>query len=273
MKIRIIQNCYSTDQQEGCFFEPYWNEIPKTADERYLFFESEVIRKLVIDRWHADSDYFAVLGYRWQEKLWEASDRSRSLPIQNLSRDRLTPQGLLEFVDRHPEADFLSLGRFIAHPVFRLAETFHTGLMETTEKLLKAVHIRFDLRRLISQPIYFNSFVAKSHAMESFVSEILHPVILAATEDPDLRKLCLRNSGYFRKFRPELAKLFGISYYPLHPFIGERLINLYTMEAGARVVSFDRSGGISRWGRVTASIDLKRRAFGWNWLSRGGWRI
>jgi hypothetical protein len=273
MRIRIIQNCYTSDQKEGCSFEPYLNETPQSADEKYLFFESEVIRKLVVDRWHEESDFFGVLGYRWQEKLVEATAPMRSLPIRNLSRDVLTPQAVLEFVSNHSEADFLSLGQFIPHPVFRFAETFHAGILEATKKLLEANRIRFDPRMMISQPIYFNSFVARSEAIGSFVREILDPVIRAATEDSELRRLCLQNSGYFRSFRPELARLYGISYYPLHPFIGERLINLYTMESGARVVSFDRSARTSRWTRMASAFERSRRSIAWHWLSKEGWRM
>ena len=269
MKIRVIQNCFQPAQRASCVFEPYLNEIPRAADERYLFFESEVIRKLVTEGRQSGFEYFGVLGHRWRDKLREA--RAWGIPLRNMGRDEPTPDGLVRFIARHPEADFLSLGRFLPHPVFRVAEKCHPGLWMATERLLEILGIRFDLRRDIPHPIYFNSFIGKSRAVEAYVGDLLAPAIEAATQDAELRRLCFRDPGYFRPFPSDLAELFGIDHYPLHPFLGERLINIHILLTGSRVASFDRNepGGLAS--KVVAPIPWALRRIHcrwrvWRWL-------
>ena len=244
MKLRIIQNCFRAEQLASCTFEPYLNAAPNLPDERYLFFESDVIARLVRDNFHTDFDYFGVLGHRWQDKLREA--RSWPLPLRNLGQSELSSNALNEFVKTHPHADFISLGRFIPHRVFRLAEQIHPGWMKATTRLLEQIGIRFNLHRTVPQPIYYNYFVGKRDKIAAYVKELLAPAIEAVTHDNQLRELCLCDAGYFRDFPIELSQLFGIHYYPLHCFIGERLINIYILLSGSRVASFDACNG-GRW--------------------------
>lgn len=237
--LRIVQNCFLPEQLESCAFEPYLNERPRQPDEKYLFFESNVIRSLVQDGWHLGHDYFGVLGHRWEAKLDEA--RKWGMPLRNVSRGTVTGEAVVRFVHRNPQADFVSLGRFLPHPVFRVADKIHPGLMEATGRLLAHIGIRCDLRRTIDQPIYFNSFIGKRDAVEAYVREMLAPVIHAATHDPDLRRLCFRDAGYRHAFPAALSDLYSIPYFPLHSFIGERLINVHVLLSGARVASFEGS--------------------------------
>lgn len=267
MKPRIIQNCFRAEQLAECAFEPYLNAMPLVPDERYLFFESGVISTLVLNDWHAACDQFGVLGYRWVAKLDEA--KAWALPLRNLSRATLTPDSLIRFVTENASADFCSLGRFIPHPVFRVAEHCHPGIMEATSRLLDSIGVRFDLHNTIGQPIYFNAFIGKRAAIDAYVNDLLAPVIRAATEDTELRRLCLRDAGYFRPFPDALAALYGIRHYPLHPFIGERLINVHTMLSGSRVVSFDGDEAEGPVARTVASLVRRGHAMRWRF---GAWR-
>jgi len=252
MTLRIVQNCFRVEQLAECTFEPYLNAVPLEPDERYLFFESSVISTLVLNDWHAECDHFGVLGYRWRAKLHEA--KSWTLPLRNLSRGTLTPDSLIRFVIDNPDADFLSLGRFMPHPVFRVAENCHRGFMEATGRLLDSLGVRFDLRHTVANPIYFNAFIGTRSAIDAYVKDLLAPAIHAATHDPELRRLCLRDAGYFRPFPGTLGRLYGINHYPLHPFIGERLINVHTVLSGSRVVSFDGGGPDGLVSRTATSL-------------------
>lgn len=271
MRIRIIQNCFRPEQLAGCTFEPHLNALPSTPDERYLFLESQVIRELVRKNYHAECDWFGVLGHRWQAKLEEA--RSWGLPIRNLSRGTVTLESLHRFATANADADFLSLARFVPHAVVPAGDERHPGLMEATGRLLDQIGVPFDLRRSIPRPIYFNSFIAKPRAMEAFVREMLSPAIEAATRDRDLRRLLFRDSTYFRPVPDGLRELFGIEHYPLHPFVGERLINIHTVLSGSRVASFDASEAAGWPSRAMASLILKASSARWRvrqWRRRGG---
>lgn len=250
--MRVIQNCFAPEQLASCTFEPHLNALPSHADESYLFLESNVISTLVTQRWHVDCEYFGVLGHRWRTKLEEA--KAWSLPIRNLAEGVATHDTLLRLALTNPNADFLSLGWFVPHHVFRCADRIHPGLMVATQRLLESIGVRVNLARCFARPIYYNSFVATRAAMEGYVKSILAPAIRAATMDPDLRPLLFRDAGYFRPFPPHLARLYGISHYPLHPFIGERLVNVYVALSGARVAAFRGTEGHGIGTRTRAAL-------------------
>jgi hypothetical protein len=250
--MRVIQNCFAADQVAACTFEPYLNVPPRNADERYLFLESNVIRTLVEARWHVNCEYFGVLGHRWYAKLDEA--KAWSLPIRNLSEETVTAGALDVFADGNPDADFLSLGHFVPHHVFECADRIHPGLQLATERILASIGVRARLARCFAAPIYYNSFLAKPKAVEGYVSSVLGPAIHAATHDPDLRPLLFRDAGYFRPFPKSLARVYGINHYPLHPFIGERLVNVYVDLSGARVAQFRGVGNTGLRKRVRAAV-------------------
>lgn len=261
MQIRIIQNCYRLEQLADCTFEPHLNALPSTPDERYLFLESLVIRDLVQKNYHAGCDWFGVLGHRWQAKLEEA--RSWGLPIRNLSRGTVTLESLHQFAIANADADFLSLARFVPHAVVPAGDDRHPGLMEATGRLLEQIGVRFDLRRCVPHPIYFNFFIAKPSAIEAYVRDMLAPAIEVATQDEHLRPLLFRNATYFRPIPDDLRNLYGLSDYTLHPFVGERLINIHTVLSGSRVASFDASEAAGWRSRAMASLILKASSARW----------
>ncbi|MEB3265390.1 MAG: hypothetical protein VKN13_02120 [Cyanobacteriota bacterium] len=244
--IRIIQNCYLPEQLQDCTFESHFNPIPSPLDERYLFCESNVIRQLVLEGSHHGYDYFGVLGHAWIAKLRES--REWGIPIKNVSQAQLTAAGLIAYVQSCEGVDFVSFGRFISHRVFQIAEQTHPGWRAATSRILGSLGIRYDLDRVITSPIYFNFFVGRSPCLEAYVRELLSPAIEAAVHDPEIRKLCLADAGYFRHWSHDLSHHFRINHYPLHPFIGERLINIYIDLAGSSVSSYDQEWGpLSRW--------------------------
>lgn len=270
MRIRIFQNCYRLEQLADCTFEPHLNALPSTPDEYYLFLESQVIRDLVQKNCHAGCDWFGVVSARWQAKLEEA--RSWGLPIRNQSLGAVTREGLWRLAAANADADFLSLARFIPHAVFPAGEERHPGLMEATGRLLEQIGVRFDLRRCVPHPIYFNFFIAKPSAIEAYVHDMLAPAIEVATQDKLLRPLLFRNATYFRPITDDLRNLYGLSDYTLHPFVGERLINIHTLLTGSRVASFEMSEEEHLSARAMASLKFQASAARWRvrqWRRRG----
>jgi hypothetical protein len=235
--VRIIQNCFLAEQLDHCSFEPYLNTIPDPPDERYLFCESNVIRQLVLDQWHQGYDYFGVLGHAWIAKLHAC--RTWDIPIKNISTADLSAESLISFVHKNPEADFISFGRFVSHRVFQAAEKIHPGWIAATSRILDYLGIQYNLERLIKKPIYFNFFVGRAACMEAYVRELLNPAVEASIHDQTIRQLCFKDAGYFRTWPKDLYENYQIPHYPLHPFIGERLINIYTDLAGSSVATYD----------------------------------
>ncbi len=260
-RLRVIQNCFLPNQQANCSFESYLNHHTPTSGERYLFFETDVMARLVSEGWHRYSDYFGVLSHRFQRKLMET--QTWPLPLKNLNRETITCEAVESFLETKPEADLVYLARHIPHAVFQLGESIHPGLMAATKRMLECIGINFDLSLRARCPIYFNSFVARSKFLERYVMDLLEPAMLAATEDSTLRTMLFTDSGYFKSFPAELAAFYGINHYPLHAFIGERLINVYVMLSAARVQPILRGNPNNLRGRALEALRIKARLLQW----------
>jgi hypothetical protein len=107
--------------------------------------------------------------------------------------------------------------------------------------------------------------------IESYVRDLLSPLIELATHDRELRAYCFKDSGYFRTFPESLRDRFALSYYPLHPFIGERLINVYVMLSGARVASFDGLEQLTPKVRRVCALKRKLRTMHYQWIPKLRW--
>lgn len=257
MKLRVIQNCFRPEQLAACDWEPYSNPLPTASDERYLFFESQVLNTLVASGAHRECDYFGVVSHRWAEKLRES--RSWPWPLRNVSLAEPTSAALAQFVAQHAEADIVSLGRFAPHAVFRWGDAMHPGLLAATEQVLARAGVRAPLAFRSPQPIYFNYFLAKPHVLDEFVSQLLRPVIESVAADVELQQLLRQSSHYYRRWSDDLRQVYGLTHYPLHAFLAERLINVYVALANPRVVCFDTHDTLpwrARWFPVVEPLCL-----------------
>jgi hypothetical protein len=124
----------------------------------------------------------------------------------------------------------------IAHHAVR----FHPGLLQLLEIFLyKAGETREDIAKLSSKelkPFYANFWVARQEWARSY-SDWLRRVLPVANE-AEVQKLLWLNSGYgyfSEKSKKDGMRIFGCPYYPMHPFLGERLPAYYFHTRKARV--------------------------------------
>jgi hypothetical protein len=124
----------------------------------------------------------------------------------------------------------------IAHHAVR----FHPGLLQLLEMFLsKAGESREDIAKLSGKelkPFYANFWIARREWTRSY-SEWLRRV-LPAVNEPEVKKLLWMNSGYghfSEKAKKDAMRIFGCPYYPMHPFLGERLPAYYFHTRKARV--------------------------------------
>jgi hypothetical protein len=114
----------------------------------------------------------------------------------------------------------------------------HPGLLQLMEIFLsKAGESKEDIAKLSSKemkPFYANFWIARREWAKSY-SEWLRRVLPKSAE---VEKLLWMNSGYEiskLKTNNNTMQIFGCSYYPMHPFLGERLPVYYYHTRKARV--------------------------------------
>ena len=75
--------------------------------------------------------------------------------------------------------------------------------------------------------VYCNYFIAKKHIMHDFVDNFLQPGLNLLLNCDDLKEVALADSGYTEPVPVHFSRATGINYWPLVPFILERMINAY----------------------------------------------
>jgi hypothetical protein len=230
--VKVYQIYYSEETKARLEPEyiPYYNN-PST-----VFFEAKVMCDLIDKGAHKGADYFGVVSPSLRNKI--KGTKKWGTSIRNMSEREFSPKTFEQLVmDFRP--DIASYTTHPAHAIFPWAERFHPGICRATIKILEKMKKRLYYDSKIIKPIYFNYFVAKSSIYEDYIKTFLKPAIHLMTHDPEIRKLVCVNSHYRAgKMTPELAKQIGFDYYPLHPFICERLINLYLLKHPFKIVTW-----------------------------------
>lgn len=215
MVAKLIQIYYDEKQLPKLypFAEPYFNE------RLTVFFENDPISKLVPK---AKSKNIAVCS-------WKLKDKQRmNVP---------GPNGLRPITQELIESDYevLSFSRNSHdHDMLGCAEKWHPGFMKDFCKMLEIIGVQRPMRR-IKDPINFNGFSARTTIYKDYVKRYLQPAMNALETMPE----AMRDSNY-TKLNPDastghLQKHLGIGYYPLVPFLLERLISVYVQNEGIKV--------------------------------------
>ena len=92
--------------------------------------------------------------------------------------------------------------------------------------------INLDLVLKTHNHIYCNYFVAKTDVYRDFVETYLNPTIDFLTHDPEFKVTSQSDSGYPHQPPPHFIQKTGFDYYPMRPFMLERLINVYCLIRG-----------------------------------------
>lgn len=134
-----------------------------------------------------------------------------------LSDEQPDVMGFLEYAPHDPVRYFSSV-----HP------TLPFYFREVTDRIGK----EWDIRGVTMKHVFYsNAFVAKPHIYEQYVNEFLNPAMKVMDGMPEL----MQNSGYPCPLPVELAEKWGVSWYPLHTFICERLFSWWVHLQGERL--------------------------------------
>jgi hypothetical protein len=84
--------------------------------------------------------------------------------------------------------------------------------------------------------IYCNYFIAKKEIWEDFVENFMIPVIQEMKNDERMKSIATTvHSAYQQDLPRSFIDATGYDYYPLAPFLLERLINVYTVMRNLKV--------------------------------------
>lgn len=208
-KGKLIQIIYRDEQAASCFpfAQIYYNE------HLTIFFENSVLAHLV----PASTDGFiSICSWKLKDKIRIQVKRCRPLTQEILESD----YEVLSFTNNTQYHDF-----------FAFASAHHKNFREVFEKMLSVAGLRMPSR--VKCPIYQNHHSSRSDIYKDYVKSYLIPCMEAIKNDPEVNKLAMVDSNYSQLARNSAAtseylkEKIGVGYYPLVPFLLERLFSVY----------------------------------------------
>lgn len=215
-RAELTQIIYNDSQREACypFAKVYFNK------KLTIFFENSVIADLVMS---SEADKIAVCSWKLKEKLrWY------------IGRPRPITQELLE-----SDYDVMSFTRNThRHQMLEAADKWHPNFKSSLKKILDYCGI-YTPKEVIT-PIYQNHFSASRETYQDYVKTYLIPCMYAMQNVHELNELALIDSKYSiltkdTTLHDELNRKIGIPYYPMAPFLLERLFSIYVHNKKVKV--------------------------------------
>ncbi len=209
MVAELTQIIYDDSQRAACypFTKIYFNHALT------IFFENTVIVEVVSS---SQADKIAVCSWKLKEKMKWYIGRPRTLTEEVLNS----------------EYDVLSFTKNTEHHrMLASADKWHPGFINTMKKLTQKIGV--SMPGEVKIPIYQNHFSARREIYQDYVKTYLTPAIDAMKNDSELNKLAMVDSKYSVLDKASDEKLdsleekIGIRYYPMAPFILERLFSVY----------------------------------------------
>jgi hypothetical protein len=209
MAAQLTQIIYHDSQRASCFeFADIYFNTALT-----IYFENEVICDVVMA---STAEKIAVCSWKLKEKM-----------KYFIGTPRPITQELLE-----SSYDILSFTKNTKnHQMLAAAEAWHKGFKETLQKIL--YEIGFECPREVRMPIYQNHFSASRQTYQDYVTQYLIPAMYVMENDPEIHKMVMADSNYSKlagataEQTQDLQNKLGIPYYPLAPFLLERLFSVY----------------------------------------------
>jgi hypothetical protein len=202
----LYQILYSEEQRKNLY--PF--AIPYFNDTVTPFFENSIILSLVP----------ASTAHRIGVCSWKLRDKLRFYipPRRELTEDVLNSDYDILFLSRNSRH----------HQMLARASHWHPEFLPVLDKLLYKIGQKRPHE--VKNPVYFNHFVASREIYLQYIKEMLAPAVECMGADEEMKKLLWVDSGYtaLAGSPPErVQREFGVSFWPLHTFILERLFSIW----------------------------------------------
>lgn len=193
--------------------------IPYKNQGLTIYFENHCIAQIVKN---ATAEKVGVCS-------WKLADKMR---IRVGSRAPLTEDVL------NSDFQVLSLTKNSSrHQMLAMANAWHPSFKHTITTLWSKLGLKIPGEA--KNPIYQNSFIAKTEIYRDYVDNFLIPAMELTEKDEEMNKLMTQPSGYARLNRRADVKAvkekLGMDDYPLAPFILERCPSLFLQIKGIKV--------------------------------------
>lgn len=219
MAAQLIQIYYDDSQLS----ELYPFAIPYKNEKLTVFFENSVIAEQVMK---TKASKIGVCS-------WKLRQKQRGFYI---GRARPITQEVID-----GDYDILSFTKNTKyHVMLAAAAQSHAYFQPTFDKILSA--IGKTRPHEVKNPIYQNHFCAKREIYIDYVNNWLRPAMEVMSSDKEIRELCFKDSNYSAlsgERAENLQNQLGINYFPMHPFLLERLFSVYHNVMGIRVTYND----------------------------------
>jgi hypothetical protein len=207
-KVEFYQ-IYFRDEQKSAiypFAKPYFNE------RLTIFFENSVIKDLVLA---SEAEKIAVCSWKLREKFRYYIGKRRELTVEVLESD----YDVLSFTKNTSQ-----------HTMLHAADKWHVGFRLTMKRILDEVGIKMPGE--VRTPIYQNHFSARREIYQDYVKTYLSPCMEVMSNHPEIKEMVLVDSNYSSLNKagatPEyLKEKIGVPFYPIAPFLLERLFSIY----------------------------------------------
>lgn len=203
--VDFIQIIYNQEHQKECY--PFARVL--FNNKLTHFFENTIIAAEVLS---SKADKISVCSWKLRQKMRWNVCRPRELTEEVLKTD-------------YEVLSFTCNTKY--HTMIEAADKWHPGFSGIMKRLLNSIGQLMPSE--IKTPIYQNHFAASYEIYKRYVNEWLIPIMNVMDDD----KECWLDSGYSQlaktdALRPErLQELIGVPYYPMHPFILERLFSIF----------------------------------------------
>jgi len=214
---KLIQIYYAEEQKAHCFpfADLYYNQ------KLTIFFENEPISRLVMA---SEDEKLAVCSWKLRQKLRWYIGKPRELTQEVLNSDY----------------EVLSMTKNSQnHQMLASADRHHKGFKVAFQKICD--HIGLKVPGEVKIPIYQNHFSAKIEIYRDYVSNFLKPAMDFMTNNEEMNRMAMADSNYSQLSRNSAAtseylqQQIGVSYYPLAPFLLERLFSVYVQNKRIKV--------------------------------------
>jgi hypothetical protein len=221
--IDFVQCIYKQEQQAECypFARIYFNH------KLTHFFENTMIAAEVLS---SDANKISVCSWKLRQKMKWYIGKHR--PIAD---EIELPDGTKQvFMGEALKTDYdvLSFTRNTQyHQMLAAADKWHPGFRGIMKKILEAIGQKMPSE--IKNAIYQNHFAARADIYKAYVNDWLVPAMNIMDKDPEISKLCWQDSKYSNLAKKDAAtpeylqEKIGVPYYPLHPFLLERLFSIF----------------------------------------------
>lgn len=213
----LVQIYYDDSQLKELY--PFAIPYKNTLD---VFFENTPIKKLVSE---TTADKIGICSWRLREKQRYYIGRPKPITEEVINGD-------------YEVLSFTKNTKY--HKMLANAAQNHTHFQPCFTKLLSAIGVNCPGE--IKNPIYQNHFCASSDIYKTYVERYLSPAMDIITNDPIINEMAMRDSNYSKLNNVSgefLKEKIGINYFPMVPFLLERLFSVFCQNEKIKVTYND----------------------------------